>query len=355
MQSPRNWDLTRKEGWRAFVLSERRPRPQTHAVSEIKNMTENAASDYNERRLDFHANFGIIRTPQLISAHERLDMVFDTGLRVDSDRVKPSAVLDADAGVGKSTTINEYLRDYERSELRRFDDRTANGDQRIPVCRIGMTAKSGLKPLTANLLRFYGGPQAEYVSYNRSELYEIVQNYVFRCETRIVFVDDVHFLDPNSRDGLAVSNFFKGWTNDLGIGLIMAGVDLARRGIYTEGMAMGTSMAQNGRRWTPITMAHYTNKGRKGRRDWKDLLGAYEANLILAEHKPMDLIGLADLMHDRTGGYLVSLNHLITRASALAIRRGTERITRDIIEVVPLDFAAEAFWEARAQSNLKGR
>lgn len=353
MQQPRAWDLGRCEGWRAYVLSERRERPDVLTVVEIKSLSESARADFNDRRLDFHANFGTIHTPQLLAAHELFDLVIDTGLRVDSDRVKPSVVLDAAAGVGKTTTVNEYLRDFERRELLRYGDRTEAGDLRIPVCRIGMTAKSGLKPLTGIFHRFYAGPSVEGRSYGRSELYEIILEYVFRCETRIIFVDDVHFLNPASKDGLTVSNFFKGWTNDMPVALIMAGVNLSERGLYTEGKAINTGIAQNSRRWTPISVSTYANSLKKDKNDWRDLLGAYEQQLVLACAEPGDLVANADLIFDRTQGYLVSVNHLITRAAAVAIRRGTERITNDIISAVPLDYSAEQYWEMRSQNNVK--
>ena len=347
----RRWDLTRREGWRQFVVSERRAMPQRLSMSDLARLSERERDDYNSRRGDHHANFGVIRTPQLVRAHDLMNMVFDTGLRVDSDRAKPSVVLDAQPGVGKTTAVNEYLRDFERARIRRLGDRTDAGHHRVPVCRIGMTAKSGLRPLVASLLRFYGGPKSDSDSYVRSELYEMLMDYVQRTETEIIAVDDIHFLDPASKDGQTVSNFVKGWSNDLGVALIMTGVDLASRGLYTDGKAL-MHTAQNGRRWTPVEMPSYINKGKQAKREWKDLLAAYESTLVLAQHEPTDLISQSKLIHDRTQGYLVSVNHLITRAASHAIRSGSERITSSILEMVPLDFAAEQYWENRVERNL---
>ncbi|ACY23837.1 hypothetical protein Gbro_4716 [Gordonia bronchialis DSM 43247] len=346
------WDLTRREGWRAFVTSERRARPDVLTVRELNRLTHEAREDYDDRRLDFHANFGVIRTPQLVQAHALMTMVLDTGLRVDSDRVKPSVVIDADAGVGKTTTVNEYLREFERRELRKYGERTDRGHDRIPVCRVGMSAKAGLKPVVATLLRFYGGAQVDTDSLRRNELYEMLIDYVDRTDTRIIAVDDMHFVDPTSRDGLAVSNFIKGVSNDLGVALVITGVDLASRGLYTDGKAFNTTSSQNGRRWTPVNLAAYTNKGREGKRAWKDLLAAYEQQLVLAAHEPTDLVSHAQLIHDRTQGYLVSLNHLITRAASYAIATKSERITEEILRLVPLDYIAQSYWENTAGKNI---
>lgn len=347
----RKWDLGRWEGWRAFVESDRRQPPDPLTATQLAALSTGAREEYDDRRRDYHANFGVIQTPQLLRSHELLDVVFDTGLRVDDDRVKPSVVIDAPAGVGKTTAVNEYLRLFERAELAKHGAMTDAGQLRIPVCRIGMTAKAGLKPLTSSLLRFYGNP-TEGRAYTRSELYDIIKVCVRECETHIIAIDDVHFVDPHTRDGLTVSNFFKGWTNDLGVGLVMAGVGLAGRGLYSDGHASAGGTAQNGRRWTPISMGPYLNRGKTGKREWKALIAAYETHIVLANHEPMDIVNLADRIHARTQGYLVSLNHLMTRAAVMAIRRGTERITADLLDEVPLDYEAQTYWEKRSQSNL---
>lgn len=353
MGTTRRWDMTKKEGWRAFVKSKRRERPETLPLGELKKLSVDALEEYNDRRKEYHANFGVLRTPQLELAHEQLDIIFDTGLRVDSDRVKPSAVLDAPAGVGKTTTINEYLRRFERNELTRLGERTDSGHERIPVCRIGMSAQSGLKPVTAAVLRFYGNALADKRSANRAQMHAKVQELMYLSATRFVFVDDIHFVDPGSKDGLAVSNYFKSWSNDLPVCLIMSGVDLEERGIYADGTALDKTHAQNGRRWTPISMEPYTLKRQQGQRDWRSLIANYERILVLAEHEQGSLLEHSTYIYDRTGGYLVGINDLITRAAALAIRRGTERISRDILDAVPMNFTAhQTFWEDRAPSNI---
>jgi len=350
--APQRWDLGQHEGWRQFVEAERRPRPDTLTMKQLGELSDDARHEYDHARRAYHANFGVIRTPQFERAHDMLDIVLDTGLSVDDDRVKPSVVIDAPPGVGKSTAINEYLRQFERRQLRALGDTTASGNLRIPVCRIGMTAQTGLKPLTDTVLRFYGSPMRES-RFTRNQLYDAIRDHVRHCETQIIAVDDVHFVDPSSKDGMAVSNFFKSWSNDLGIALVMSGVDLEGRGMYTDGRASSFGAAQNGRRWTPVGMSPVPNRGQKYRREWKDLVAAYEQQLVLANHQPLDLVSLADPIFARTQGYLVSLNHLVTRAAALAIRRGTERITEDLLACVPLDFEAESFWEGRSAWNIQ--
>ena len=72
-------------------------------------------------RHDWHANFGILRTPQLAAVHDELDLIVSAG-RQDPDRVRGAAVIDALPGLGKTTAANEL-----RPRLRPRADRAATG------------------------------------------------------------------------------------------------------------------------------------------------------------------------------------------------------------------------------------
>ena len=57
-------------------------------------------------------------------------------------------------------------------------------------------------------------------------------------------------------------------------------------------------------------------------------------------HKPGTLAALADYLYGLTGGYIVSLSHLIREAAIYAILTGAERIDKQVLENVELDHAA---------------
>lgn len=50
---------------------------------------------------------------------------------------------------------------------------------------------------------------------------------------------------------------------------------------------------------------------------------------------------MAEDLYRRSGGMIGSLSQLIRGAALLAIEDGTEQITRDHLELVPLDYAAQ--------------
>ena len=66
-----------------------------------------------------------------------------------------------------------------------------------------------------------------------------------------------------------------------------------------------------------------------------------EASLRLHHHQPGTLTGLGEYLFGRTSGMIGSLSQLIRGAAILAIADGTEQITRDLLNPVPVDHAAE--------------
>ena len=71
------------------------------------------------------------------------------------------------------------------------------------------------------------------------------------------------------------------------------------------------------------------------------LIATLETLLRLHCHRPGTLTALAEYLYQRSGGMIGSLSQLIRGAAILAIEDGIEQITRDLLDVVPVDYAAE--------------
>lgn len=74
---------------------------------------------------------------------------------------------------------------------------------------------------------------------------------------------------------------------------------------------------------------------------WRALIATLETLLRLHQHRPGTLTGLAEYLYQRSGRMIGSLSQLIRGAAILAIDDGTEQITRDLLDLVPVDYAAE--------------
>jgi AAA domain len=121
---------------------------------------------------------------------------------------QPAAVLDALPGLGKTTAALAFGRWFHREQIDQHGPQVQARDgtwQRIPVAYLGLTSHTTMRSLNAMLCRFYGLPErgnADVLAHRAAEC-------VMNCKTRLVIVDDVHFLDISRRDGREVANHFK--------------------------------------------------------------------------------------------------------------------------------------------------
>jgi hypothetical protein len=244
----------------------------------------------------------------------------------------------------RSAIANLFARDYDRAQRRRFGELTETGDERIPVFRVGLTSNTTLRTLNRMICEFYGavGPSRP----SAAELGRIALDRVLACQTRVGIVDDVHFIDQASRDGIAVNNHLKWLANELPITFVFAGVGLEERRFFEEGLTgASAALAQTARRWTRLSVEAFKPDDQA----WALLAKAIEAHLVLADARPGDVHRLADYLYERTGGHIGSLITLITRACYRAIAREQERISRDLLDSIRIDEAAE-----KARTRLAG-
>jgi hypothetical protein len=77
------------------------------------------------------------------------------------------------------------------------------------------------------------------------------------------------------------------------------------------------------------------------RQQCRALIATLEQSLRLHRHEPGHLLRLDAYLHERTDGMIGSLSHLIRGAAVEAILDGTEKITRETLDRIGLDHAAE--------------
>lgn len=333
------YSLSRKEGWRSWVDTAARRRPDPLTRRQLSKLGAAAREDYDEARHDWHANFGTIKTPQLAAIHDELDQIVATN-RQDPDRVRGAAVIDAMPGLGKTTIANTFARDFDRGQRRRHGELTDEGHERLPVFRVGLTSRTTLRTLNLMICEFYGHPGIHRTS--AAQLASYAVDCVLSCHTRIGIIDDLHFIDPNRRDGIEVSNHLKWLANELPVTFVYAGVGLAERRLLAEGLTGDSAvMAQTARRWTRLELPPFQVGDGAGRRQWRSLLKATERQLVLAAAHPGMLTDLDGYLFGRTGGHIGSFITLVTRGCYKAIRTGTEVLTGPLLDSIRIDEAAE--------------
>ncbi|MFE2744190.1 ATP-binding protein [Streptomyces scopuliridis] len=357
----RAYSLSIKRGWNRYATEPDRVPPALLSTRELAALSSRARLEYEEHRAVWHANIGPIRTPQLHSVHEDLWNVLKSN-RQDGDKVRPSVVIDAFPGLGKSTIATSFGRDFHRTQIDRYGPLTEDGQERVPVVRIQLTDRTNRRDFNSALCRFFTLPG--YDSGNANQLGNRAADAILSCETKLIIVDDVHFLDMRRRDDRAVANHFKSLASTFPVTFLHVGVGLEARGLLDEGLGDDDEdLAQNGRRLTPLTVEPFEVKTEPGRRIWRDLLLAVEKSVVLANtHRGMIADELSDELFARSTGHFASLMALIARGCERAIKDGEERLTVDVLNRVKNDAAAEkarldmvAAFESGRLSSRPGR
>jgi hypothetical protein len=163
------------------------------------------------------------------------------------------------------------------------------------------------------------------------------------CEVRLLIIDDLHFLHWQHNGGIEISNHFKFIANEFPLTLLSIGVGLGERGVLLEGTTYADAvLAQTTRRTTMLEMRPFAIDTERGRREWQRLMTALQQRLVLARKFPGMLTDeLSDYLFNRSTGHIGSLMTLLERGCQRAIRRGTEALTKPLLDTIKIDSAAE--------------
>jgi hypothetical protein len=111
---------------------------------------------------------------------------------------------------------------------------------------------------------------------------------------------------------------------------VYAGIDVERSGVF-----IGTRGRQLAGRCCLINSSPFLYNG-----EWKSLVAAMEGTLRLHHHQSGALVCDAKYLHQRTGGVIGSLAHLIRSAAIRSVLDEFEHVTRELLDTVLIDYAA---------------
>lgn len=350
------------EGWKEFAERAPRTPPSRLSRTDLHALTPTEKAVYDQARRVWHANI-VLATRQVERIHEQLTDIVDSNLQ-DSDRVKSAAAIDAPPTLGKTTIVNSFGREFHRRRVAEAgeyldDDRDI---MHLPVCHVTVPGKLTIKGLHTMILGFYAHPSTAGILHRSMvgrDLARAAADCIERHDTRLVIIDDLHFVQMRTRDGVEVSNQLKWLANEYNATFLFAGVALRESGLLGEGRTgKDVAMAQTFRRWTVLGLTTNTLAHKRGRDEWDRLLWHIEQALVLADARDGMLVDMSRYLFARTTGNIGSLMDLIRRAAARAIRTGHETLDRDLFDEVRLDEGAEterAELEARLDKKERDR
>jgi len=166
---------------------------------------------------------------------------------------------------------------------------------------------------------------------NQADITNAVCDVLARLRVDLVLVDEIHNLNLATRVGADASDQLKYLAERIPATFIYAGINAEGSGLFA-----GTRGQQIAGRFGLIPTVAFPYAV-----EWKGLVVTLEDALRLHHHRPATLAGLDRYLHQRTGGMIGSLSHLIRGAAIEAILDGSEQITKHTLDSVEVDHAAQ--------------
>ena len=337
--------LTRKEGFAAFAEAPEPLRPAELSVAELKALDPPELERHNLARRRFLANLRPIKTVQAETLSADLADIFDAGVDQPSWQAKGMAAIDAFPGLGKTTVGLSFAKNVHNTLIGQYGRFTADGHERWPVIRVGMMGDTRVKDFNWAMLEFFA--HAGRNSGSANSFLARALDCAVSCESRLLLVDDLQFLQFRSRRGTELANQFKTIANEFPLMILFIGHDLEGKGLYDD--------PQLARRITPLGLEAFSIKLEPGREQWRRFLLSLEQRLPLAAKYPGMLADdLSDQLYARCSGHIGSLMSLTRLGCLRAMRTADERLTADVLAQVKLDRAAQqqlAQWETLLASG----
>ncbi|MCK8671563.1 ATP-binding protein [Rhodococcus sp. HM1] len=319
----RRQPTTTLEGWRRFIEAE----PSQFELlpeQDWKSLDDRERVAYDEARIAHHAELVVVTTSTITEITNEGRLL--TLLNQREIGARRGLIVSGPAATGKTTAIKQLGRFHELRTQMRFP-----GTNRIPVVYVTAPPKGSPRKLAMEFARFLGLPPMR-ARQNVTDIADAVCQVLIDARTDVVVVDEIHNMNLATSAGEDLSDHLKYFTEHLPATFVYAGIDVERSGLFTgvRGQQIaGRSLLIN---TTPFPCTT----------EWKQLVGGLEATLRLHRHQQGTLVAAAKYLHQRTGGMIGSLGHLIRASAIRAVLDGTEQITRALMDTVRVDHAVES-------------
>lgn len=333
--------LTTKEGWRRFVEHQAQP-PQLLSAAALAGLSGPERAGYDDARRDYHCDLPLVSTPTI------RQVVTTSRLLIQLNRRQVSArrgvIISGASGTGKTTALTQLGRTHERHTRRRHP-----GDRyRLPVLYVTVPPAATPRMLAAEFARFLGLPIASRA--NITDIVNAVCATAAHTRVELVCVDELHNISLATRAGAEVSDTLKYFSERLPATFVYAGIDIEAGGLFA-----GTRGRQIAGRFTVLPAAPFAYGTGEQRELWRGLIATLEGLLRLHTHRIGSLVALDEYLYQRSSGMIGSLSQLVRGAAVLAIEGGTEKIGRELLDMVPVDHAAEQAHTAARRGKPRGR
>ena len=316
-------------GWRSFVDA---PPAAFDLLSPgaLAGLSPAGRDAYDDARITYHSELVVVATSTLREVTRQGRLLTLLNRREISAR--RGLIVSGPWATGKSTALKQLGRAYELMIRERH-----GGADRIPVVYVTTPPKGSPRKLALEFARFLGLPPIR-TGWNTTDIADAVCQVLIEARCDLVLVDEIHNLNLATSAGEDMSDHLKYFTEHLPATFVYAGINVERSGLFT-----GVRGKQIAGRCVLASTGPFPYQ-----QEWKGLVAAMEGALRLHGHQPGALPGMDRYLHQRTGGMIGSLSHLVRAAAITAILDGSESVSRDLLEGIPVDHAAKSIREGAA-------
>ncbi|MGI5473355.1 Mu transposase C-terminal domain-containing protein [Streptomyces sp. CA-132043] len=318
--------LTTKEGWNDFVRRVVTP-PDLQDCAPLGTKVND-----NDPRMSYHGEMLPVATPALRRGLKDARRILRPN-RFSSVGRGADMVIDGERGAGKTLLLCQIGRGYQGLIER---DQGADNNS-IPVVYINV-------PPDRDSNMHWSLPFADFLGLQymrnpgkgdfRTLDMTLPITYVMKnAGTQLILVDGIDRLsDSEARTALS---YFESLQDHIRATFVYCGTG-AREVLHAARYSGRRSqLPQQGEKFDsdlPVLWAHAIDYSPEAPDAWEDIVEAFEDDLRLYKHKKNTLLELSSYLHQRTGGYIETLHHLICQAAQEAIDNESEAITRELLD-----------------------
>lgn len=316
------------------LLADQPSKPLMPSLEQYAVLTRQQRQDLDTERLDYLAGGLTATTPQVraLIRHVRLAVLGNRGRASGRSGV----MVSGQSTVGKTTACIAVMRGVRaeyKAQHAGFENRGA-----IPVAYVEVPAGSSAKAMIGRFAHFYGLELPK--SCTLEEILNAVVTAMRSCRTQLVVVDELQNLSRVSQGNGESVDVLKSLSNQVPSTFVYSGIN-----IHRGGLLVGERGNQISRRFTLLEMQRYGHATLEEVKAWNGIVMAFSQEVPLLAHDPKSMLRVAAWLHKRSGGNIGTLQRILVGGSQLRILDrdpAQETLTREYMEAIPVDMAAES-------------